>query len=89
MNGGSSKVFQPIKFAYYTECDQVVYFDSPQTFQALSAASNATTFFVGRRKEKGRDSNPADYMGTLNQWRECGAPGFSLTWPKEAVVRAD
>ena len=40
-------IFQPIRYVYYTECDQIVRFDSDQTLLALSLASNSTTFFVG------------------------------------------
>eukprot|EP01031_Cornospumella_fuschlensis_P030984 gene30984-37447_t len=75
-----------LSYVYYTECDQIVYFDSPQTLEALTAASNETTFFTGRRKEKGKDSDPSDYMGGLNQWRECGSVGYSLTWPRSEYV---
>jgi hypothetical protein len=81
--------YSAIKYVYYTESDQIVYYDSFETLRALSAASNDSTFFVGKRKEKGRESNPEDYMGTLNNWRECGVPGFSLTWPKDTMVRID
>jgi hypothetical protein len=81
--------YPAIKFVYYTESDQVVYYDSFETLRALSTASNDSTFFVGKRKEKGRESDPEDYMGTLNNWRECGVPGFSLTWPKDTMVRID
>lgn len=80
---------EPIKFVYYTECDQVVYFDDEITFDVLSAASNESTFFSGRRKEKSRDSNPEEYMSTLNNWRECGAPGYSIQWPMQNYVQID
>lgn len=79
----------PIKFVYYTECDQILKFDTEQTFLALSAASNDTTFFTGRRKEKNSESNPTDYMGGLTIWRECGIPGYSLSWPKSKHVYHD
>ena len=59
--------------------DQVVRFDEEGTLAALSAASNSTCFFVGRRKEKRVDADPASYMDGLGNWRECGVPGFSLT----------
>ena len=77
----------PIRFVYYTEMDQVVRFDSFSTLRALSKASNESCFFVGRRKEKNRDSAAADYMGTLDSWRECGEPGYSMSWPSDAIVR--
>lgn len=91
-NGGHSKAspkqVKPFRFVYYTEMDQIVRFDSVETFRALSAASNSSCFFTGRRKEKERDSEAADYMGRLTQWRECGEPGYSMTWPADVHVRA-
>jgi hypothetical protein len=77
----------PIRFVYYTEMDQVVRFDSLNTLRALSKASNESCFFVGRRKEKNRDSRAEEYMGTLDSWRECGEPGYSMSWPNDHIVR--
>ncbi len=78
-----------IKYVYFTESDQVVRYDGMETLRALTAASNESTFFVGKRREKARDSDPNDYMGSLNIWRECGTGGYSISWPKESVVRFD
>ncbi len=78
--------FTPLKFIYYTECDQIVKFDDLTTFQALSAATNESTFFTGRRREKHRDSEPSQYMSDLNNWRECGSTGYSINWPKSPYV---
>jgi len=78
-----------IKYVYFTESDQVVRFDTFETLRALTAASNETTFFVGKRREKARDSDPVDYMGSLNIWRECGVGGYSISWPKDHMVRLD
>lgn len=83
------KKFYPLRYVYYTECDQVVRYDSNTTFTALTKASNESTFFVGRRKEKKRDSVPEEYMSDLNQWRECGAPGYSIDWPHSYHVQPD
>eukprot|EP00981_Chlorochromonas_danica_P008455 scaffold2193_cov179-Ochromonas_danica.AAC.34 len=80
---------QLLRYAYYSECDQIVVFDDLVTLEALSKASNETTFFTGRRKEKQRDSDPRDYMGALNMWRECGTAGYSLSWPKSTFVYHD
>ena len=77
----------PIRFVYYTEMDQIVRFDSLSTLRAISKASNDSCFFVGRRREKDRDSSPLEYMGALNSWRECGEPGYSFSWPADPVVR--
>jgi hypothetical protein len=80
---------KPIKHAYYTECDQVVRFDSMETMHALVAASNESTFFVGRRREKTYNSDPIDYMGNLDVYRHCGSKGFSMSWPKENIVQIE
>lgn len=79
----------PIKYIYFSECDQIVRFDSVQTQIALTAASNDSTFFTGRRKEKNYESHPHEYMGGLTIWRECGVPGYSLSWPKSKFVQHD
>lgn len=84
-----SNVLHPLKYVYYTECDQIVRFDDEETLLALSAASNNTCFFVGRRKEKRVDADPFNYMDGLGNWRECGVPGFSLTWPRDVHVMID
>jgi hypothetical protein len=80
---------KPIRFVYYTEMDQILRFDSLQTLHAISAASNSSCFFTGRRREKDKDSDPADYMGQLTAWRECGEPGYSFTYPTDIIVRQD
>ena len=64
-----SQHFTPLRYIYYTECDQIVKFDDIITFQALSAATNESTFFTGRRREKNRESDPIQYMNDLNNWR--------------------
>ena len=81
--------FKPIRYVYYTECDQVVYFEDRTIFTAISAASNETTFVVGRRKEKERDSDPKLYMANLTKWRDCGVPGYSLVWPNDKYIRLE
>lgn len=91
VQGANTTTHHPpaIKYVYFTESDQVVRFDTFETLRALTAASNETTFFVGKRREKARDSDPLDYMGSLNIWRECGVGGYSISWPKDHVVRLD
>lgn len=79
----------PIRFVYFTESDQIVSFDTMETLRALSAASNDSCFFTGRRREKAADSDPTDYMGSLDNWRNCGAPGYSLHWPRDVHVKFD
>ena len=51
-----------IKYVYFTESDQIVKYDTMETFYALSDASNQTTFFAGRRREKNELSDAALYM---------------------------
>lgn len=79
--------FVPIKYVYFSECDQVVRFDDEMTLQALTAASNETCFFTGRRREKAVDSDPEAYMASLDNWRNCGVPGYSLHWPRDIHVQ--
>ena len=42
----------PLKHIYYTESDQIIHYDSIHTLHALTAATNQSTFFVPRRREK-------------------------------------
>ena len=79
----------PILFVYYTECDQVVRFDSLATRDMVVAASNDTTFFVGRRREKVAESSEEDYMAGLNIYMTCGARGYSLLWPRDKLVQIE
>lgn len=86
----NNKLFAPvIRWVYFTESDQIVRFDSMQTMRAVSAATNQSTFFVGRRKEKNGESDPSDYMGTLDRWKDCGTAGYSMSWPQEHVIAID
>lgn len=79
----------PLQYVYYSECDQIVRWDSLETLQAISNALNESLFFTGRRKEKVPQSPPEMYMGGLNNWRDCGQPGYSMTWPRDIHVRVD
>jgi hypothetical protein len=78
-----------IRYVYFTEADQTVHFDSPTTTRALSAATNDSTFFVGRRKEKNGESDPRDYLGNLDRWKDCGTSGYSMKWPQERLIQID
>ena len=33
------------------------------------------------RKEKNRESDPSQYMNNLDNWRNCGSPGYVLKFP--------
>lgn len=79
--------FHPIRYIYYSESDQIVKFDNMETFRAITTASNDTTFFVGRRKEKSIDTNSKEYLSGLSNWRECGVTGFAIHWPNETFVQ--
>ena len=76
----------PYHMVYFTESDQIVYFEDEVALKALTIASNDTTFFVGRRKTKNHKSDPKAYMSHLDSWRQCGTPGFAFGWPKDPVV---
>ena len=53
----------PIQFIYYTECDQIVKYDTMGTLKAFSSALNESTFLTGRRREKSPETSAVDYMG--------------------------
>ena len=53
----------PIQYIYYTECDQIVKYDTMGTLKAFSTALNESTFLTGRRKEKSPETSAIDYMG--------------------------
>lgn len=78
----------PIEYVYYSEADQIVRFASDTILDATLAASNKTTYFIGRRREKSRDSDPVNYMGGLNKGRKCGLDKekYVLEWPKSPFV---
>jgi hypothetical protein len=64
---------KPINYVFFTESDQILRFKNKLIFETIVKATNATTYFLGLRKEKNRDSNPADYMKNLNLFRkDCG-----------------
>lgn len=82
-----SEAPRPIRFVYYTESDQVLRFDGPEVLAALTALSNSSCFFTGRRREKSPDSAPEAYMAGLDRWRNCGVPGYGARWPGDDCVR--
>lgn len=77
----------PVAFVYYSESDQILRFSSTAMLDAISAASNASCLFFGRRKEK-TDRDPSGYMRQLDEGRACGATGFELSWPESRFVHA-
>eukprot|EP01036_Dinobryon_divergens_P029394 gene29394-38483_t len=78
----------PLRYIYYTEADQIVRFDSIETLHAVKAASNATTYFLGRRREKWRDGDPIKYMDGLRRGPQCGRrdENYILEYPKSRFV---
>eukprot|EP01038_Epipyxis_sp_PR26KG_P006295 gene6295-8669_t len=77
----------PIQYIYYTESDQILRFDSKETFDAISAASNETTYFLGKRKEKSTNSDPIKYMsGLIKYRRDCGIEGYNMSWPTDKYI---
>lgn len=81
-----SKTVVPIKYVYFTESDQVVYFESISTLLALSAALNESVFFTGPRREKLYTSPPEQYMSGLDVYRTCGETGYTMKWPSSNVL---
>jgi hypothetical protein len=78
-----------ITHIYYTEADQILRFEDDEALEATLAASNATTYFLGRRKEKWTASDPREYMNSLSKGRECGRVGeeYLLNWPTSNQIQ--
>ena len=78
----SDTITKPLRYMYYTECDQIVKFDAFSTLRAISSVLNDTSFIVGRRKIKDIASSPGDYRDALSLQRICHCrEGFRFQWP--------
>ena len=64
-----------LQYVYYSESDQILRVASIDLLRAISAASNASCLFVPQRREKGKHSIAAEYMGSLSGGRVCGLRG--------------
>ena len=64
-------ITKPLKYIYYTECDQIVRFDSRNTLSDILYVLNSTYWIISRRKSKDIRSAPEDYMGSLSIQRPC------------------
>lgn len=76
----------PIKYIYYTEADQILRFDSLRTFDVITAATNDSFYLTGYRREKHWNSDPQDYMGSLDHGRKCGQECFRIEWPASKYI---
>ena len=77
-----------VNFLYYTESDQIVKFKDMHIRDAVIAATNITTMFIGRRLEKDWKSDPETYMKQLIPTRNvCGEGLYTLNWPASHYVR--
>ena len=74
------------RYVYFTESDQLLYFDSTESYQAACGLANATSFVAARRREKNSYSSPISYHLGLNTGRDCGAMGYELNWPLSNLV---
>ena len=79
-------ITSPLKYAYYTESDQIVVYDEFETFRALTSATDNMTLIVGRRKTKNERSDPKAYLGQLDSWRDCCNFGYALNWPNSSRI---
>jgi hypothetical protein len=61
-----------LRYAYFTEADQIVHLESMDTLYGLASVTNITTFVLPRRREKEFPSPPALYNSNLTQGRHCG-----------------
>ena len=81
-----------VKYVYYTESDELVYFEDLETLRVISEGSNGTCFFLGRRAErffdpkKSSTQRPEDYKLHYTQGRFCGKNGFELSF-QDSFVR--
>jgi hypothetical protein len=81
---------RPVSFVYYTESDQLLRIQDTDMLAAMSAASNETSMFFGRRREKANAplGDPMDYMAPLTEGRSCGSVGWAMTWPGTGDIYA-
>ena len=81
-----------IRYVYYTESDQILHFATTGIRRAVLAATNSSTFLIGRRMEKlvHPQPPPASYMHLLSPTRAlCGDPkdAFVLDWPGSHFIQ--
>jgi hypothetical protein len=69
---------EEIRYVYYTEADQILFFSDMDTLQAITAASNATSIILGRRRYKQSLKFPYDYKRVLARGPGCGREGYYI-----------
>lgn len=80
-----------IQYVYYTESDEIVYFNDQPTLEAISKGSNKTCMFLGRRAERAYDPRkasvepPEEYLKFYHSGRYCGQKGFELSFQDNMV----
>jgi hypothetical protein len=78
-----------IDYIYYTESDELVYFDNMDLMRGISLGSNETTMFLGRRREKFyRAEDPPElyaegyFLGRIG----CGSNLHELVWNDSTAI---
>lgn len=67
------------RFIYYTESDQVLTIDEPETLRKITAATNLTSVILGRRRYKQGLKFPNSYDKVLARGPGCGREGFFIS----------
>lgn len=75
------------RYVYYTESDQVLYFNDIKTLEYISTASNGTSVILGRRRYKQGLKYPFAHDKILARGPGCGREGFFITG--EGGVQSD
>ena len=67
------------RYVYYTESDQVLTINDPETLRRITAASNLTSVILGRRRYKQGLKFPNSYDKILARGPGCGREGFFIS----------
>ncbi len=61
-----------IRYAYFTEADQILHIESMDILYGIASVTNKTTFILPRRREKQYPSIAKEYNNHLSLGRHCG-----------------
>lgn len=76
-----------IRYIYYTESDQVLFFDSIKTLNVVTSASSLTSVVLGRRRYKQGRKFPDNYEKNLAKGPGCGKEGYYIS--SDGSIRRD
>ena len=81
------RVHLEIRYAYFTEADQILHLDSMDILYGIASVTNATHFLLPRRREKVYPSPAALYDSNLTLGRHCGCQTCGCEFSFPAVGR--